>query len=292
MRALRPCCAATSNTLWLPSSARQSRARVCWVVGWVDCLACYVLGRAGHGVLWGAACSSVACAGLGLCGIHRNHLLAIPPPQSPSNNAGIPSLTNRDQLEGCLGSVVLALAVVMAGSGHLPTFKLLRGAAGWQPSTVLCRRSAEGMMQHPTHFTSPHFTSPHPTRTHPPTHHEGLRKRLAPATLSNATQPSAAAPPTSSLNYGSHCTIRWAGRCGWGVGGAVLAVPEPRLGHVAGVISSLATALAPYHTIHPCCSMALGFLFMGGGTLTFGTSPDAGAAGVGCSGVEGWRVPA
>ena len=40
----------------------------------------------------------------------------------------------------------------------------------------------------------------------------GLRKRLAPATLSNATQPSAAAPPTTSLTYGAHCAVRWASR--------------------------------------------------------------------------------
>lgn len=33
----------------------------------------------------------------------------------------------RDVLEGCVGAVALALAVVMAGSGHLETFKLLRG---------------------------------------------------------------------------------------------------------------------------------------------------------------------
>lgn len=41
---------------------------------------------------------------------------------------GVASPTNRDLLEDCLGSLLLALAVVMAGSGHLPTLKLLRGA--------------------------------------------------------------------------------------------------------------------------------------------------------------------
>ena len=45
----------------------------------------------------------------------------------PCPPAGQPSLTNKDLLEECVGSVLLALAVVMAGSGHLPTFKLLRG---------------------------------------------------------------------------------------------------------------------------------------------------------------------
>ncbi|KAI3425098.1 hypothetical protein D9Q98_008476 [Chlorella vulgaris] len=106
--------------------------------------------------------------------------------RAPEPGVGAPSPTNRDLLEECLGSVLLALSVVMAGSGHLPTFKLLRG----------------------------------------------LRKRLAAATLSNASQPSPAAAPTTSLNYGSHCTV----------------------------------------------SMAIGFLFMGAGTLTFGTSLEAVAA--------------
>lgn len=52
-----------------------------------------------------------------------------------------------------------------------------------------------------------------------PVHGAALRKRLAPATLSNATQPSAAAPPTTSLNYGAHCAVRWAGVRigGWGL---------------------------------------------------------------------------
>jgi hypothetical protein len=45
----------------------------------------------------------------------------------PAPPSGQPSLTNKYLLEECLGSVLLALAVVMAGSGHLPTFKLLRG---------------------------------------------------------------------------------------------------------------------------------------------------------------------
>lgn len=45
--------------------------------------------------------------------------------------AGQPSLTSKYLLEEALGSVLLALAVVMAGSGHLPTLKLLRGGWGW-----------------------------------------------------------------------------------------------------------------------------------------------------------------
>ena len=36
---------------------------------------------------------------------------------------------DRQALEGCLGVVALALGVVMAGTGHLPTLKLLRGEA-------------------------------------------------------------------------------------------------------------------------------------------------------------------
>lgn len=106
--------------------------------------------------------------------------------RAPEPGTGQPSLTSKHFLEEAVGSVLLALGVVMAGSGHLPTLKLLRA----------------------------------------------LRKRLAPPTVSNATQPSAAAPPTSSLNYGAHCAV----------------------------------------------SMSLGFLFMGAGTLTFDTSPQAVAA--------------
>ena len=34
---------------------------------------------------------------------------------------------DKGALEGCLGVVALALGVVMAGTGHLPTLKLLRG---------------------------------------------------------------------------------------------------------------------------------------------------------------------
>lgn len=41
--------------------------------------------------------------------------------------AGAAGPVTRDVLEGCVGVVALALAVVMAGSGHLDTLKLLRG---------------------------------------------------------------------------------------------------------------------------------------------------------------------
>ncbi|PSC69420.1 anaphase-promoting complex subunit 1 isoform X2 isoform B [Micractinium conductrix] len=112
--------------------------------------------------------------------------------RAPEPGTGQPAYINKQQLEEALGNVALALAVVMAGSGHLPTLKLLRG----------------------------------------------LRKRVAPATASNAAQPSPAAPPTSSLTYGAHCAVKWGSTQG----------------------------------------MALGFLFMGAGTLTFGTSPEAVAA--------------
>lgn len=36
-------------------------------------------------------------------------------------------LLDKQALENCMGVVVMALATVMAGTGHLPTFKLLRG---------------------------------------------------------------------------------------------------------------------------------------------------------------------
>lgn len=44
--------------------------------------------------------------------------------------AGQPCIISKDVIEDAVGSVALALSVVMAGSGHLPTFKLLRGAPG------------------------------------------------------------------------------------------------------------------------------------------------------------------
>ena len=47
--------------------------------------------------------------------------------RAPEPGIGMGSPTNRDLLEECCDCVLLALAVVMAGSGHLPTFKLLRG---------------------------------------------------------------------------------------------------------------------------------------------------------------------
>lgn len=54
-----------------------------------------------------------------------------PPCVRPSSlPAGQPSIISKDVIEDALGSVVLALSVVMAGSGHLPTFKLLRGEGG------------------------------------------------------------------------------------------------------------------------------------------------------------------
>lgn len=53
-------------------------------------------------------------------------------------------------MEGCVGVVALALAVVMAGSGHLGTFKLLRGglggrseaAAEWDTRGTLLQRAS------------------------------------------------------------------------------------------------------------------------------------------------------
>ncbi|KAL0039031.1 hypothetical protein WJX77_005730 [Trebouxia sp. C0004] len=47
--------------------------------------------------------------------------------QAPDSSAGAWRGLDRQALEGCLGVVALALGVVMAGTGHLPTLKLLRG---------------------------------------------------------------------------------------------------------------------------------------------------------------------
>ena len=44
---------------------------------------------------------------------------------------------DRQALEGCLGVVALALGVVMAGTGHLPTLKLLRGGSPFLNTTSL-----------------------------------------------------------------------------------------------------------------------------------------------------------
>ena len=38
-------------------------------------------------------------------------------------------MLDKQALENCMGVVVMSLAVVMAGTGHLPTFKLLRGGS-------------------------------------------------------------------------------------------------------------------------------------------------------------------
>lgn len=50
----------------------------------------------------------------------------------PTGWAGV---LGRDVLESCVGVCALSLAVVMAGSGHLDTFKLLRG----DPISLLSR---------------------------------------------------------------------------------------------------------------------------------------------------------
>ena len=44
---------------------------------------------------------------------------------------------DRQALEGCLGVVALALGVVMAGTGHLPTLKLLRGGSAFLNTSSL-----------------------------------------------------------------------------------------------------------------------------------------------------------
>lgn len=46
---------------------------------------------------------------------------------APEPDGNSDAYINREVLEGCVSSAVLALSVVMAGTGHLRTFKLLRG---------------------------------------------------------------------------------------------------------------------------------------------------------------------
>lgn len=100
-RGLRRCCDTTSSTSWPPSSARPSPARVRRRVGRV-------------GVMQPVP-------------RERYHRTLPPHPTPPPTPPGAAAPINKDQLEGCLGCCVAALGVVMAGSGHLPTFKLLRG---------------------------------------------------------------------------------------------------------------------------------------------------------------------
>lgn len=108
---------------------------------------------------------------------------------SPWHQRGVTCVLYMVQgLEVCLGVVALALSLVMAGTGHLPTLKLLRG----------------------------------------------LRRRLAPvpAAMAATTGQNPAFSGVGGLTYGNHMAI----------------------------------------------SMALGFLFLGSGKQTFGTSNSAIAA--------------
>lgn len=120
MHVPRRCCAATPSNCWPPSSGHQSRAQVGeWVGGLVD-------GRLPvQGVSISHALFRCAVPEPSYTSAPSWALLHAPPLYLP---AGQPSIISKDVIEDALGSVVLALSVVMAGSGHLPTFKLLRGA--------------------------------------------------------------------------------------------------------------------------------------------------------------------
>lgn len=58
-----------------------------------------------------------------------------PNPAGPNPAGGAAAWGRLDKaaLEACLCTAALALAAVMAGSGHLPTLRLLRGAPRWGP---------------------------------------------------------------------------------------------------------------------------------------------------------------
>ena len=94
---------------------------------------------------WFACCATPArrCSGIlaSSCSALLPDLLD-PIHACPPLAAGQASLINRALLEECVGSVVLALAVAMAGSGHLPTFKLLRG--GFRDARARTRASDLG----------------------------------------------------------------------------------------------------------------------------------------------------
>ncbi len=78
----------------------------------------------------------------------------------------------------------------------------------------------------------------------------GLRKRLAPAAHSNASQPSMASPPTSSLNFGAHCAIRWALEA---PKGSVCSTRHHRLWLSWGVLPVLPHAALAAHLLPGCC---------------------------------------
>lgn len=52
----------------------------------------------------------------------------------PSGGTAAWGRLDKAALEACLCTAALALATVMAGSGHLPTLRLLRGAPPWGPT--------------------------------------------------------------------------------------------------------------------------------------------------------------
>jgi hypothetical protein len=95
---------------------------------------------------------------------HALQLLAAKRGAAPLGEAGGPAgrcRLDKHLLEGCLDSVVVALGLVMAGSGHMPTLRLLqhlrwvhsRGRGG------ACCKGPSGRCTHPQRVSLPHRLS-------------------------------------------------------------------------------------------------------------------------------------
>jgi anaphase-promoting complex subunit 1 len=110
---------------------------------------------------------------------------------APEPGSASPGLFNREVLETCAGNVALALSLVMAGTGDLPTLKLLRGTTCMHTACVSPCPGARDWLRGIRG------------------HRVGLRKRCAPPAPLNGG-PGPFAPPTSSLTYGAHMAISMA----------------------------------------------------------------------------------
>ncbi len=64
-------------------------------------------------------------------------------------SAALYGVIDRLALESCVGLIALSLSVVMAGTGHLPTLKLLRGGAAPQASVGARQANNIGLRRTP-----------------------------------------------------------------------------------------------------------------------------------------------
>jgi hypothetical protein len=201
-------------------------------------------------------------------------------------------------LEACLCTTALALATVMAGSGHLPTLRLLRGAPALGHLSLGAPAPPIGSLH----------SRPQPTPSH-------QVAALLASTLAPVGSPRRAAAAGSSMTHAPtrcKCVVSQTGEapclcerdgllprvgsCGrcclalW-LSGSAPAVGaghrrlkrlnraglRKRLCPVAPAGAAAGGAAANYAS-HAAVSMALGFLFLGGGARTFGTDDASVAA--------------